>query len=204
MAVRARRGVQADAVVAPVTLAREIGHRHQLDRRSRPGPAAPAAAPSARERAFGRERADVQLVDDQIVGAAAARNVVGPREGRGIDDLRRAVDAVRLEPGGRVRPDRAAVDPIAVAVAGAGSPRPCDRRRRARPAPSLYAPGAAPSWMTRERSTPSGASARKLCPPECECTQGELFGRDSDSHEFTTGDTRWALAATAARTMRCS
>src|SRR5256885_6332086 len=50
-----------------------------------------------REGAFGRECADVQLVNDEIPHRDAAPPIVGPLECIWIDDARRTMYAVRLK-----------------------------------------------------------------------------------------------------------
>ena len=77
-AVAAGRREQADAVVAPVARAGEVGHRHQLD--GGDAEVAQIGQPLGHggERPFGRERADVQLVDDEVCQAARRSIRVGP------------------------------------------------------------------------------------------------------------------------------
>src|SRR5690606_28061153 len=81
------RGEQVDAVVSPVARTREVRDRHQLER----GRAElrdvtePFAYPGEGTR--GRERADVQLVDDQILERDAGPFAVGPCKIVGIHDL---------------------------------------------------------------------------------------------------------------------
>ena len=117
-AVGGLRGRHVDAVVAPAAAARELGHRHQLDR----GDAELAQPGQVRdrrlERALGRERADVQLVQHQVAQARAA-----PSRRRSI----------------RTRQDRAAATargarPAASGCTGRASPRRRPRTRSRRPA----------------------------------------------------------------------
>jgi hypothetical protein len=61
----------------------------------------------------------VQLVQHGFRQRDAAPRVVGPRERARIDQLRFAVDAVRLGPGRRIGERAATVDPIPVTIAGA-------------------------------------------------------------------------------------
>ena len=65
-AVAARRREQRDAVVAPVARSRKVANRHQLDRGHTERPQVRKALLDTGERTLGTERADVQLVDDQI------------------------------------------------------------------------------------------------------------------------------------------
>src|SRR5262249_11663519 len=73
----------------------------------------------------GRERADVQLVDDELVEREALPPVVRPAEGRRVDDPRGASNALRLEPRARVGPLLHAVEEIDVVAPdrGAGGAR---------------------------------------------------------------------------------
>ena len=117
-AVGGLRGRHVDAVVAPAAAARELGHRHQLDR----GDAELAQLGQVRdrrlERALGRERADVQLVQHEVAQARAA-----PSRRRSI----------------RTRQDRAAATargapPAASGCTGRASPRRRPRTCSRRPA----------------------------------------------------------------------
>ena len=83
-------GAQVDAVVAPAARARELGHGHQLDRGHAELGQLAQVRDRALERALGRERADVQLVDHGVLQAGDAEAAVGPLEGERVDDPRRA------------------------------------------------------------------------------------------------------------------
>ncbi len=116
-AVGARRREQADAVVAPAAIAGEVGDRHQLDRRHAQGAQVVQPLDQRVERPRVRRRADMQLVDDQVLQRDAAPARVRPREHRRVDDLRGAVDAVGLEARRRVGARVAAVQPVHIARA---------------------------------------------------------------------------------------
>ena len=65
-AVARLRGRQVDAVVAPAARARELGDRHDLDRGDPQLGEAGQVLDRGVERPLARERADVQLVEDEI------------------------------------------------------------------------------------------------------------------------------------------
>ena len=106
---------RVEPVVAPAALAREGRDRHQLDR----GDAELAQLAQARdhpvERAFRAERADVQLVQHELL----EREPVPGGRRRQLHDRRRAANTVRLPAGARVGP-RLAVDDVDVLVAVGG------------------------------------------------------------------------------------
>ena len=87
---------KVDAVVAPIATAREIGDRHQLDRGDAELDEIVQLVDGRAERAFGRERPDVQLVDDRLLPGAAAPRPVAPLVGARIDHLARAMHVLRL------------------------------------------------------------------------------------------------------------
>src|SRR5208283_3523728 len=91
------RGEQAYAVVAPVPAAGEVGHGHELDR----GHAQPCKlrkpAGHPLEGSLGRERADVQLVDDQALARGPLPAPIGPGKPGWIHDLGWSVDSLGLE-----------------------------------------------------------------------------------------------------------
>ena len=102
------------AVIAPAAAPGKIGDRHQLERgdpqlrqivepRFDPG-----------ERAFGREGADVQLVDRGFLPRAAAPAAVFPLEVSRIHDFAGAVHVVGIEPRGRIGHRALAIDQVAV------------------------------------------------------------------------------------------
>ena len=95
-AVDAAGREEIDAVVAPVALARELGHRHQLQRRHAQRAQRIEPFDQRVERAFRRVGADVALVDDQRLRIEAAPASVAPAERGRIDDLRGAMHALRL------------------------------------------------------------------------------------------------------------
>src|SRR5262249_51359623 len=74
---------------------------------------------------------DVQLVKDDLLPGAAAPATVAPHVDARIDDLARAVDALRLVTGRRVG-ESLAVDEVAISGAG-----PCTGSRRRAPAAVL-------------------------------------------------------------------
>src|SRR5215210_4508775 len=94
------RSPRVEAVVAPTALAREGRDRHQLDRCDAELAQLAQARDDAVEGAHGTERADVELVDDEIVEREALP-LWGPRQ---IDDRRRPSDPMRLPAGARVGP----------------------------------------------------------------------------------------------------
>jgi hypothetical protein len=95
-------GRQVDAVVAPAVAAGELRHRQQLER----GDAELAQAREVRddglERALGRERADVQLVDHRVLEVRRREAVVAPGEGLRVQHPRGAAEPGGLPAGGRV------------------------------------------------------------------------------------------------------
>ncbi len=111
-------GVGEDTVVAPVAPTRELGHRHELDRGHAQLAQLREARNDAVERPLRRERADVQLVEDQLVERDAAPAAVAPVVPR-RDHLGRPGDALGLERRCRVGQLVAAVQSVAVAAAGA-------------------------------------------------------------------------------------
>ena len=100
-AVRAVRARQEDAVVAPPVAAGELGDRHDLDRGDTELGERAEARDDAVEGAFGAERADVQLVDDEVAQRGRRRQL-GDGERARVDDARRAAQAVRLVAAARV------------------------------------------------------------------------------------------------------
>ena len=71
----------------------------------------------AGEGAFGAERPDVDLVEDETLGGQTAPVAIGPGIVEGADDLAGPVDVVRLEAGGGIGHEQVAVDPERVAGA---------------------------------------------------------------------------------------
>ena len=131
-------GALVDAVVAPAARAGELGDRHQLDRRHAELGQRGEVRDRALEGALGRERADVQLVDDAVVQAGGAELAVGPLEGERVDDPRGPAQALGLPARARVgQLDAVEHEHVVVALA---------RRRR---------------WPRRCRSRPARARARR-------------------------------------------
>ncbi len=71
-AVRGVDGVGIDAVVAPITRAGKLRERHEFDRRDAQVLEIGETRDDRVERAFGRERADVQLVENVFCERQAA------------------------------------------------------------------------------------------------------------------------------------
>ena len=115
------RGEGIEPVVAPAAVAREGRDRHQLDRSHTELAQAGEARDDAVERSFRRERADVELVEDEVV--ERERRPGSDVEGAGIEQARGAAHALGLPTRAGVRPGVAAVEDEAVVVAGSsGSP----------------------------------------------------------------------------------
>ena len=116
-AVAVLRRVGEHAVVSPVARARELADRHDLD--GRDAQLAEVAQPRDHsfERPLGGERADVQLVEDQVLAADPLPAGVGPGEPIGPYDGRRPVDALRLPERAGVGSFGAAVEPEGIAPA---------------------------------------------------------------------------------------
>jgi hypothetical protein len=91
-------GVPEDAVVAPVVRAVERVDRQQLDELDAQLDEVVQPLDRRIQRALGRERADVQLVDDAAGQHPAGPRPVAPRVGVGVEPAGEAVDAVRLPP----------------------------------------------------------------------------------------------------------
>ena len=109
-----REGVEP--VVAPAAVAREGRHRHQLDCGDAELAQPAQARDHAVERARGRERADVELVEDELVEREVrARSDL---ERRRVEDSRRAENAVRLPARAGIGPGGLPVEDEAVVVAG--------------------------------------------------------------------------------------
>ena len=118
-AVGGLRGAQVDAVVAPAAGARELGDRHQLDR----GHAElrePVELPDrGLEGALGAERADVQLVDQQLLGGWDREAVVRRGQRPGVEQPRRSAQPLGLPAAARVG-QSPAVDHERVVIARVG------------------------------------------------------------------------------------
>ena len=106
-AVGGVRRVGQHAVISPIAATGESADRHDLDRGHAQRDEMVEPAYGGTERALGRERADVQLVEDGLRPAAALPARVAPDVGCGIDHLARPMDILRLMAGSRVRHERA-------------------------------------------------------------------------------------------------
>ena len=137
---------QVGRVVAPRDVAGELERRHDLDGRHAEvlevGQPAPGVVERARRVVGRRERADVHLVDDEVVPRRHLERVVAPVEAvRVVDDA--VADRVRDLPGVRIHPRQVA--------------RRCVRivKRYSAPGPT---PGTSADHVPLEPS-PSGPSA---------------------------------------------
>ena len=108
---------QVDPVVAPSAAAGELDDGKQLDGGDTEGDEVVEVGDGAVERALGRERAHVQLVEDRGRQVDARPSLVRPREGRVVDEPGRALDAEGLVRRPGVGPHGAAVDREGVVVA---------------------------------------------------------------------------------------
>jgi hypothetical protein len=106
-----------NAVVAPVALARKVRERHQLDGGHAQFGEFPEPFARGVEGAFGRERADVQLVHHGLFPWAAAPRAVVPCVAARVDDHAGAVHVLRVEARCRVGHGGAVGQFEAVAVA---------------------------------------------------------------------------------------
>ena len=114
-AVRVLRREPVHAVVAPVARTGKRADRQELDRGDAELDQPLELRRRGVERALGRERAHVQLVDHVRVERARDRRVL-PGERR-VDHLRRPMHAVGLRARRRIRPSPLAVDHVDVARA---------------------------------------------------------------------------------------
>ncbi len=103
-----REGV--DTVVAPVPRAGELRHRHDLEGVDAQLAQAVEVRDHGIERPLGREGPHVQLVLDLLLEGDPPPGGVPPGERRGIDHLRRPVNAERLKARCRVGPLRGPVE----------------------------------------------------------------------------------------------
>src|SRR5579862_2090680 len=90
------RRVQIHAIVAPVSVAWKLSDGHQLNGSDSEVPEIVQLRLDAREGSLRRERTGVQLVEDVIFEWEAFPFLIGPRECIRIDDLRGAMNAMRL------------------------------------------------------------------------------------------------------------
>ena len=96
------RRVEIHLIVAPVPRTGKFTHRHQFHGRNSEIFQVVEFRDNARESAFRSESADVQLVKDVIGEREALPIAIGPHERMRIDNLRRAVHAVRLRARNRI------------------------------------------------------------------------------------------------------
>jgi hypothetical protein len=108
-AVGVVRRPQVHAVVAPAAPPRELGHRHELDGVDSQVDQVVEAADGAVERALGRERPDVDLVQHRMGQVEAPPFVVAPGEGVRVDDPGQPVHTVGLVAGAGIGAHRSAV-----------------------------------------------------------------------------------------------
>jgi hypothetical protein len=114
VAIHVIRREELHAVIAPVPAAGTLCDRHHLDHRDAELAQVAQLPDRCVERTLGRERADVQLVDDLPGQLHAAPLRIVPLERRRIDEQRRSVHALRLEPRARIGPRPSAVDAILI------------------------------------------------------------------------------------------
>ena len=108
-------------VIAPVAPARKVGHGHEFDRRDAEFGQGRQAGLGRGKRAFGREGADMQFIDDGLFPAAPAPGAVLPGIGLRVNHLTGAMHVVGIEARGRIGHARAAGQGVAVTVAGPGA-----------------------------------------------------------------------------------
>ncbi len=168
-AVFVERGEQEHAVISPAERAVELGDGHDLQHRDAQIGQVRELGPSGRPGPFGREGADVQLVEHLALGRLyASPSAIGPALGGRIDDLGRAMQTLRLisrrgigqdgavgtaEPEGVARPRGGAADDAGEVAIGLG-------REPDRPG----APG--PDCSTTSTVRCRGTQTRKCTPPE--------------------------------------
>jgi len=95
-AVGRLRREEVHPVVAPAAAAGKLMRRHELDVRHAQPHEMVEALDRGGVRALGRERADVDLVEDGGGERGRLETRVAPRERRVVDDARGAEDPVRL------------------------------------------------------------------------------------------------------------
>src|SRR5262249_4016097 len=101
--VRGVRRIRQDAVIAPVSPAREVADRHDFDRGNAERGQVLEFGDRGPESALRRESADVQLVDYRLRPRAASPTSVAPNVGRGVDHFAWAMHIRRLIARGGVR-----------------------------------------------------------------------------------------------------
>src|SRR5216683_1768626 len=103
------------AVIAPPTIARELGDRHKLDDVDAEVDEVGEPLDHSVEGSFGREGSDVQLIKDEAREGEAAPARVSPRVPAVLDHLRQAQHAIGLRRRARVGPGLSTLDRKAVA-----------------------------------------------------------------------------------------
>ncbi len=88
--------IQLHAIVAPIAIAGELRHRHDLHGRDAQLAQLVQTADDGLERPLRGERADVQLVENQVFAAHAFPTRIGPDEALRADDRRGGVNAIGL------------------------------------------------------------------------------------------------------------
>lgn len=116
-----------DPVVPPISLAGELGDRHDLDPREAQRGDLGKSLPGGIERSFLGEGADVQFVEDQIGGIDPRPMVISPPLAVGKEDRRGLIDAVGLVSRDGIRTFTAV--PQAVEISNRLPPRPIRLRR---------------------------------------------------------------------------
>src|SRR5262249_48647482 len=98
-----------NAVVSPVSSARELRERHQLDGCYAKFSKIVEVRQESGKRAFTGVRADVQFVENTVAEGHTFPWLIGPSEFCGIDNQRSFVNAFRLKSGGGIGPRVCAV-----------------------------------------------------------------------------------------------
>src|SRR5947207_482684 len=97
LAAGTRRGIAGTR--GPAAGARELGHRHQLDRVDAERGQAREVRHDTRERALVRERPDVQLVEDEVLERRRLVAAVGPGDRARVHHAADRAQALRLPAG---------------------------------------------------------------------------------------------------------
>jgi hypothetical protein len=106
------------AIVAPVTAARKLSDRHQLDGRYSQFLQGTNPGDYGFERSFRCKCAGMNLIEDKIAERDALPIVIGPDKRVGVDNLRWAVNTKRLRARNWVGPLFFIVDDEAIKIAG--------------------------------------------------------------------------------------